>query len=129
MNKFAEAAACIPPSSQSWQRDAKSGRLSPPPSIPAGCSSCVEPVAGLAAGAWLQHGGLRMNGYHVWGSSVVHWSGDGKFHMFFSRWPSALTHYAWVTSSEVCLTLPVDPRMPSVRMSHSAHRCAENVRG
>jgi hypothetical protein len=76
-----------------------------------------------------------MPGFHVWGASVVHWSGDGKFHMFASRWPAALTHYAWVTSSEVrillgvyglrftALVLPL-----SSRNGQRSHRCAASIR-
>lgn len=39
-------------------------------------------------------------GYNVWCGSPVR-GDDGKFHLFYSRWPRALSHKAWVTHSEV----------------------------
>lgn len=39
-------------------------------------------------------------GYNVWCGSPVR-GDDGKFHLFYSRWPRELSHKAWVTHSEV----------------------------
>lgn len=39
-------------------------------------------------------------GYIVWCGTVVR-DDHGKHHLFYSRWPKELGHYAWVTHSEV----------------------------
>jgi hypothetical protein len=39
-------------------------------------------------------------GFIVWCGTVVR-DDEGKFHLFYSRWPRKLGHYAWVTHSEV----------------------------
>lgn len=39
-------------------------------------------------------------GYIVWCGTMVR-DDTGKFHLFYSRWPRNLGHYAWVTHSEV----------------------------
>lgn len=39
-------------------------------------------------------------GYNVWCGSPVR-GDDGKYHLFYSRWPRELSHKAWVTHSEV----------------------------
>jgi hypothetical protein len=36
----------------------------------------------------------------IWCGSAVR-GDDGKYHLFYSRWPSKLGHLAWVTHSEV----------------------------
>ncbi len=38
--------------------------------------------------------------YYIWCGSMVR-ADDGKYHLYYSRWPRKLGHYAWVTSSEV----------------------------
>ncbi|RED93011.1 glycoside hydrolase family protein [Marinoscillum furvescens] len=38
--------------------------------------------------------------YHIWGASVIK-GDDGKYHMYYSRWPYELGHMAWVTHSEI----------------------------
>jgi hypothetical protein len=46
-------------------------------------------------------GGFQMEGYWVWGSSVVK-GDDGLYHMFVSRWPRKLPfHPGWLVASEV----------------------------
>jgi hypothetical protein len=46
-------------------------------------------------------GGFSMEGYWVWGSSVVH-GDDGLYHMFVSRWPKKLPfHPGWLIASEI----------------------------
>ena len=43
---------------------------------------------------------FQMEGYCVWCNGVVK-DDEGKFHMFFSRWPESRGFDAWVTHSEV----------------------------
>ena len=43
---------------------------------------------------------FSMPGYNVWCNGVVK-GDDGKYHMFFSRWPKSRGHEAWATHSEV----------------------------
>ena len=38
--------------------------------------------------------------YYIWCGTMVR-GDDGKCHLFYSRWPRELGHYAWVTHSEV----------------------------
>jgi hypothetical protein len=38
--------------------------------------------------------------YNIWCGSVIS-DHRGKYHMFYSRWPSELGHLAWVTHSEI----------------------------
>jgi hypothetical protein len=46
-------------------------------------------------------GGFSMEGYWVWGSSVVK-GDDGLYHMFVSRWPKRLPfHPGWLVASEI----------------------------
>ncbi|MEI6893255.1 MAG: glycoside hydrolase family protein [Colwellia sp.] len=46
-------------------------------------------------------GGLQMDDYWVWGSSVIK-GDDGLFHMYASRWPKSLIfHPGWVVASEI----------------------------
>ncbi|WJH33564.1 glycoside hydrolase family protein [Paenibacillus sp. CC-CFT747] len=53
---------------------------------------------------------FRMDDYLVWcGSMVEH---DGKYYLFFSRWPKAKGHYAWVTCSEVAYAVADHPLGP-----------------
>jgi len=39
-------------------------------------------------------------GYIVWCGALIR-DEEGKYHLFYSRWPRDLGHYAWVTHSEV----------------------------
>jgi hypothetical protein len=43
---------------------------------------------------------FSMPGYNIWCNGVVK-GDDGKYHMFFSRWPESRGFDAWVTHSEV----------------------------
>ena len=38
--------------------------------------------------------------YYIWCGAMVR-GDDGKYHLFYSRWPRALGHHAWVTHSEI----------------------------
>ncbi len=49
--------------------------------------------------------------YNIWcGSAVM--GDDGKYHLFYSRWPRALGHDAWVTHSEVAHAVSATPFGP-----------------
>jgi predicted GH43/DUF377 family glycosyl hydrolase len=50
-------------------------------------------------------------GYIVWCGTVVR-DDSGKYHMLYSRWPSKLGHYAWVTHSEVAHAVADRPLGP-----------------
>jgi hypothetical protein len=54
--------------------------------------SMMQPIPRTAA--------FRVDGYEVWGGSVVQ-GDDGKFHMFYSRWPLQFGGNAWVVKSEI----------------------------
>lgn len=54
--------------------------------------SLLKPIPASA-----QH---REAGYFVWDGSIVRGE-DGKYHMFYSRWPTKETFNAWITRSEV----------------------------
>ena len=43
---------------------------------------------------------FSMENFNVWCNGVVKGE-DGKYHMFFSRWPKTRGHEAWVTHSEI----------------------------
>ncbi|MFZ4724536.1 MAG: glycoside hydrolase family protein [Paludibacter sp.] len=49
--------------------------------------------------------------YNIWCGSVVKGT-NGKFYMFYSRWPRANGHYAWLPSSEICLAKSDKPEGP-----------------
>ncbi len=56
--------------------------------------------------------GFRMDGYWVWGGSVVR-GGDGKYHIFSSRWPSGLPFSPhWCSNSEVVRGVADRPEGP-----------------
>ncbi len=50
-------------------------------------------------------------GFIVWCGTMVR-DDSGKCHLFYSRWPKALGHYAWVTSSEVAHAVSDSPLGP-----------------
>jgi len=50
-------------------------------------------------------------GYIVWCGTMVR-DESGKCHLFYSRWPKKLGHYAWVTSSEVAHAVADNPLGP-----------------
>jgi len=49
--------------------------------------------------------------YNIWCGSVVK-GNNGAFYMFYSRWPIAEGHYAWLPSSEICLAKSDKPAGP-----------------
>jgi hypothetical protein len=52
-------------------------------------------------------------GYYVWDRTMVK-GDDGKYHMFYSRWPLEYGFNAWVTHSEVVHTVGDSPIGPFV---------------
>ncbi len=54
---------------------------------------------------------FALPGYQVWCGSMVE-GRDGKFHLFYSRWPDKLGHNAWVSHSEVARAVAVKPLGP-----------------
>ena len=57
-------------------------------------------------------GGFQMDGYWVWCGSVIQ-GGDGKYHMFASRWPREITfHPGWMTNSEIVRATADAPEGP-----------------
>ncbi|MGO4288660.1 glycoside hydrolase family protein [Chitinophaga sp. RAB17] len=49
--------------------------------------------------------------YNIWCGSVVKGK-NGKFYMFYSRWPIADGHFAWVNRSEIALAVADQPGGP-----------------
>jgi len=49
--------------------------------------------------------------YNIWCGSVIKGE-DGKYHLFYSRWPRRLGHIAWVTHSEVAHAVSDTPFGP-----------------
>jgi hypothetical protein len=49
--------------------------------------------------------------YYIWCGSLAK-ADDGKYHLFYSRWPRKLGHYAWVTHSEVAHAVGDSPLGP-----------------
>ncbi len=50
-------------------------------------------------------------GYYIWGASMVQ-DENGKSHLFYSRWPREMGHYAWVTHSEIAHAVADQPLGP-----------------
>lgn len=44
---------------------------------------------------------FREDGWHVWCGSIVEDPQDGRFHLYYSRWPCSEGYDAWVTHSEI----------------------------
>jgi hypothetical protein len=57
-------------------------------------------------------GGFQMEGYWVWGSSVIR-DADGLYHMYVSRWPRSLPfHPGWMVASEIVHAVSKKPEGP-----------------
>ncbi|KXX71300.1 glycosyl hydrolase family 43 [Flammeovirga sp. SJP92] len=57
-------------------------------------------------------GGLEMDDYWVWGSSVIKGE-DGQYHMYASRWPKYLKfHPGWMIASEIVHAVSDKPEGP-----------------
>lgn len=61
----------------------------------------------------VEHGaGFRMPGYWIWCGSVIR-GGDGRYHLFASRWPDNLAFSPhWITNSEVVHAVADRPEGP-----------------
>ncbi len=49
--------------------------------------------------------------YYIWGGTMIAGT-DGKYHIFYSRWPRRLGHNAWVTNSEIAHAVGDTPEGP-----------------
>jgi len=49
--------------------------------------------------------------YNIWCGSVIQ-AKNGKYYMFYARWPRAEGHYAWVNRSEIALAVSDRPGGP-----------------
>ncbi len=54
---------------------------------------------------------FKQNGFHVWCGSMVEGE-QHRYYLFYSRWPKALGHFAWVTHSEVAYAVSDHPLGP-----------------
>jgi len=66
-------------------------------------SAMIQPVPSTAK--WGE------TNYDIWCGSAIK-GDDGKYHLFYSRWPSKLGHIAWVTHSEVAHAVSDTPFGP-----------------
>jgi hypothetical protein len=49
--------------------------------------------------------------YFIWGGSMIEGQ-EGKYHLFYSRWPKEFGHNAWLTHSEVAHAIADNPMGP-----------------
>ena len=54
---------------------------------------------------------FRDENYYIWCGSMIR-TDDGTCHLFYSRWPRKLGHYAWVTHSEIAHAVADSPLGP-----------------
>ena len=54
---------------------------------------------------------FKTEGYFNWCSSIIK-SDDGKYHLFYSRWPKEYTFLSWLTHSEVAHAVADNPAGP-----------------
>ena len=54
---------------------------------------------------------FRDESYYHWCGSMIR-TDEGKCHLFYSRWPRTLGHYAWVTHSEIAHAVAEHPLGP-----------------
>lgn len=78
-----------------------------PPSMPARPNLCdwIRPVPPGAV--------LREPDFNVWCGSVVR-GDDGRYHLFYARWPRDSTHAGWLTHSEIAHAISANPLGPYV---------------
>ena len=82
----------------------------------AGVLGAAEPAATeLDLGAMLvpsaKTAAFRDPEFNIWCGSMVA-GDDGKYHLFYSRWPRSSGHQAWVTKSEVAHAIADQPTGP-----------------
>nr|WP_309686233.1 hypothetical protein [Armatimonas sp.] len=58
---------------------------------------------------------FRDENYYIWCGSMIR-TDDGTCHLFYSRWPRKLGHYAWVTHSEIAHAVADSPDGPWKRL-------------
>ena len=66
-------------------------------------AAMVQPVPGSAV--------FREPGFHIWDGSMIR-DDSGKYHLFYSRWPSNLRMRAWVSHSVVAHAVADSPMGP-----------------
>lgn len=54
---------------------------------------------------------LRLPGWHVWCGTGVK-DPQGRYHLFYSRWPKSTTYNGWVTHSEIAHAVAAGPTGP-----------------
>ncbi len=54
---------------------------------------------------------FRTEGYYNWCSSIIK-GDDGKYHLFYSRWPKKYTFLSWLTHSEIARAVSDSPTGP-----------------
>src|SRR5690242_16012391 len=54
---------------------------------------------------------LESEDWCIWCGSMIQGE-DGRYHLFYSRWPRKLGHVAWVTHSEVARAVADNPLGP-----------------
>lgn len=54
---------------------------------------------------------FRDHNYYNWGCSIIK-SEDGKYHLFYSRWPREYGFYSWLTHSEIAHAVSEKPEGP-----------------
>lgn len=57
------------------------------------------------------HSELKEENYDTWGGSMIR-SDDGRYHLYYSRWPKEGGHISWVVNSEVAHAVADDPLGP-----------------
>ena len=85
----------------SMRRDAVDGQLKLPPGYD--FSKMIQPAPASAK--------FVDDKFEIWGGSVVQGK-DGLYHMYYSRWPRELSHWAWVTHSEIAHAVSESPTGP-----------------
>lgn len=83
-----------------------------------GAAVATAPLAGAEVpdvGRWLQPVPATAifsdPNYEIWCGSVVE-SADGKFHLFYSRWPRRYGHGGWINQSEIARAVSDSPLGP-----------------
>jgi hypothetical protein len=92
------------------------GRLAPIVLVLSGVApSPVTKEQAMDLGAMMQPVPLSAKfsepGFNVWCGSSIR-GDDGKYHLFYSRWPRQLGHLAWVTHSEIARAVSDSPFGP-----------------
>ncbi|AWB64950.1 sucrase [Saccharobesus litoralis] len=81
----------------------------------ASCQITSKPKQALDINALMQpvpdHAKFIDENYFIWGASMVE-GDDGKYHLFYSRWPKKYGHNAWLTHSEIAHAIADNPLGP-----------------